>query len=166
MFKNVLVGADSSATALRAVEAAAELAAALGAKLHIVTAYRAVTVNPPEMPPDLFYATTCIRQTSCSRTSPRSRRRRMSRSRSTQPSARRPRRSSRSRLGSALISSSSATKGCEGRGECSAACRTPSRTTRRAPSSSSTRPAEAERSGERSAYARRRGMSLARPRAA
>ncbi len=57
MFKNVLVGADSSATALRAVEAAAELAAALGAKLHIVTAYRAVTVNPPEMPPDLFYAT-------------------------------------------------------------------------------------------------------------
>ncbi len=57
MFKNVLVGADSSATALRAVEAAVELAAALGAKLHIVTAYKAVTVSLPEMPPDIFYST-------------------------------------------------------------------------------------------------------------
>jgi nucleotide-binding universal stress UspA family protein len=57
MFKNVLVGADSSATALRAVEAAVELAAALGAKLHIVTAYKAVTVALPEMPPDIFYST-------------------------------------------------------------------------------------------------------------
>jgi nucleotide-binding universal stress UspA family protein len=57
MFKNVLVGADNSATALRAVEAAAELAAALGAQLHIVTAYKDETVSPPEMPPDIFYST-------------------------------------------------------------------------------------------------------------
>jgi nucleotide-binding universal stress UspA family protein len=56
MFKNMLVGADNSATALRAVEAAVELAAALGAKLHIVTAYKAVTVSLPEMPPDVFYS--------------------------------------------------------------------------------------------------------------
>ena len=57
MFKNMLVGADNSATALRAVEAAVGLAAALGAKLHIVTAYKAVTVALPEMPPDIFYST-------------------------------------------------------------------------------------------------------------
>ncbi len=40
MYKNVLVGADDSATALRAVAGAVELARTLGAKLHIVTAYR------------------------------------------------------------------------------------------------------------------------------
>ena len=44
MFTNVLVGADDSATALRAVGAAVELAQALGATLHIVTAYRSETV--------------------------------------------------------------------------------------------------------------------------
>ena len=57
MFKNVLVGADNSATALRAVEAAAELAAALGAKLHIVTAYKGVTVALPDLPPDILHST-------------------------------------------------------------------------------------------------------------
>jgi nucleotide-binding universal stress UspA family protein len=44
MFKNVLVGADDSATALRAVGAAVEVAEKLGAKLHIVTAYLPETV--------------------------------------------------------------------------------------------------------------------------
>ena len=57
MFRNMFVGADNSATALRAVEATVELAAALGAWLHIVTAYKAVTVALPEMPPDVFYST-------------------------------------------------------------------------------------------------------------
>jgi nucleotide-binding universal stress UspA family protein len=57
MFKNVLVGADNSATALSAVEAAAELAAALGAKLHIVTAYKIVTTALPDLPPDVFQST-------------------------------------------------------------------------------------------------------------
>ena len=57
MFKNVLVGADNSATALRAVQAAAELAATLGAKLHIVTAYKADSVALPDLPPDIFYST-------------------------------------------------------------------------------------------------------------
>jgi nucleotide-binding universal stress UspA family protein len=57
MFKNVLVGADNSATALRAVAAAAELAATLGAKLHIVTAYKAESVSLPDLPPDIFYST-------------------------------------------------------------------------------------------------------------
>jgi len=40
MYKNLLVGADNSATALRAVQAAVELAHAFDAKLHIVTAYK------------------------------------------------------------------------------------------------------------------------------
>ena len=57
MFKNVLVGADNSATALRAVEAASEFAAALGAKLHIVTAYKTVTVALPDLPPDVLQST-------------------------------------------------------------------------------------------------------------
>jgi nucleotide-binding universal stress UspA family protein len=45
MFKNVLVGADDSATALRAVGAAVEVAAKFGAKLHIATAYLPETVR-------------------------------------------------------------------------------------------------------------------------
>jgi nucleotide-binding universal stress UspA family protein len=44
VYKNVLVGADDSSTALRAVTVAVELARQLGAKLHIVTAYRPETV--------------------------------------------------------------------------------------------------------------------------
>jgi nucleotide-binding universal stress UspA family protein len=39
MFSSVLVGADGSATARRAVEAAAEMAAVAGGTLHIVTAF-------------------------------------------------------------------------------------------------------------------------------
>lgn len=39
MFKTVLVGADSSETARRAVSGAIELVKALGGQLHVVTAY-------------------------------------------------------------------------------------------------------------------------------
>lgn len=49
MFENVLVGADDSATALRAVAAAVEIAQAVGAKLHIVTAYRPEMVLPKHL---------------------------------------------------------------------------------------------------------------------
>lgn len=43
MFNTVLVGADGSATARRAVEAAATFAAASGGTLHILSAYDAKT---------------------------------------------------------------------------------------------------------------------------
>jgi nucleotide-binding universal stress UspA family protein len=49
MFKNVLVGADDSSTALRAVAAAVDLARTLGAKLHVVTAYRPELVLGPHV---------------------------------------------------------------------------------------------------------------------
>ncbi|HMC38905.1 MAG TPA: universal stress protein [Acidimicrobiales bacterium] len=39
MFRSIVVGTDGSATAARAVEAAARLARENGARLHIVTAY-------------------------------------------------------------------------------------------------------------------------------
>jgi nucleotide-binding universal stress UspA family protein len=45
MFKNILVGADDSATALRAVEAAVKLAAIFDATLHIATAYKVEAVR-------------------------------------------------------------------------------------------------------------------------
>jgi len=41
MFDNIVVGADGSSTAQRAVEAAADLAKLHGAKLHIVSAWTA-----------------------------------------------------------------------------------------------------------------------------
>lgn len=50
MFKNLLVGADNSSTALGAVEAAVELAQTCGAKLHIVTAYKPQAVRTPDLP--------------------------------------------------------------------------------------------------------------------
>jgi nucleotide-binding universal stress UspA family protein len=50
MFQNVLVGADSSVTAARAVRAAADLAKAIGATLHVVTAYKPETVRVPDLP--------------------------------------------------------------------------------------------------------------------
>jgi nucleotide-binding universal stress UspA family protein len=56
VFKNVLVGADNSATALRAVQAAIDLSAALGAKLHIVTAYKPETVRFTSLPVEFDYA--------------------------------------------------------------------------------------------------------------
>jgi len=55
MYKNLLVGADSSATALRAVEAAVELAQVLGARLHIVTAYKPESVSVPDLPAEFRY---------------------------------------------------------------------------------------------------------------
>ena len=56
MFKNVLVGADRSATALLAVKSAVELASVYGAKLHIVTAYKAESVRAPHLPTEFDYA--------------------------------------------------------------------------------------------------------------
>lgn len=58
MFKNVLVGADSSKTALKAVRAAAELAGALGATLHIATAYKPESVKAPDLPDEFRYSVT------------------------------------------------------------------------------------------------------------
>ena len=55
MYKNLLVGADSSATALRAVEAAVELAQIFDAKLHIVTAYKPESVKLPDLPAEFRY---------------------------------------------------------------------------------------------------------------
>lgn len=56
MYKNVLVGADNSATALRAVKSAIELCAAMGAKLHIATAYKAESVRFSQLPQEFDYA--------------------------------------------------------------------------------------------------------------
>lgn len=50
MFERILVGADSSATAARAVRAATDLALAVGAKLHVVTAYKPESVHLNELP--------------------------------------------------------------------------------------------------------------------
>lgn len=56
MYKTVLVGADDSATALRAVGAAIDLAKALEAKLHIVTAYKPESVRLPDLPAEFRQA--------------------------------------------------------------------------------------------------------------
>ena len=56
MFKNLLVGADSSATALRAVETAVDLAKTCDAKLHIVTAYKPQPVRAPDLPAEFLTA--------------------------------------------------------------------------------------------------------------
>ena len=56
MYKNLLVGADSSATALRAVQAAVDLAEVFGAKLHIVTAYKPESVKVPDLPAEFRYS--------------------------------------------------------------------------------------------------------------
>ncbi|MGA8296040.1 MAG: universal stress protein [Acidimicrobiales bacterium] len=58
MYKNVLVGADSSKTALKAVRTAAELAGKLGAKLHIATAYKPESVKIPDLPEEFKYSVT------------------------------------------------------------------------------------------------------------
>ena len=52
MFKTVLVGADSSKTALQAVLVAAEVAQLAGGKLHIVTAYDGKSVRASDLPPE------------------------------------------------------------------------------------------------------------------
>ena len=56
MYKNLLVGADNSATALRAVQAAVELAHAFDAKLHIATAYKPQAVLTPDLPAEFLEA--------------------------------------------------------------------------------------------------------------
>jgi len=55
MFKTVLVGADSSVTASRAVSTAVELVKVLGGTLHVITAYK--PPDPPRMDklPDEFF---------------------------------------------------------------------------------------------------------------
>jgi nucleotide-binding universal stress UspA family protein len=58
VYKNLLVGADSSKTALKAVRTAAELAAQLGAKLHIATAYKPESVRLPDLPEEFRYSST------------------------------------------------------------------------------------------------------------
>jgi nucleotide-binding universal stress UspA family protein len=58
VYKNVLVGADSSKTALKAVRSAADLAAALGATLHIATAYKPESVRAPDLPAEFQYSVT------------------------------------------------------------------------------------------------------------
>ena len=56
MFQTVLVGADDSATARKAVIAAAEVAKLHGGKFHIVTAYDPKSVRTDDLPPDLRYS--------------------------------------------------------------------------------------------------------------
>jgi nucleotide-binding universal stress UspA family protein len=56
MYKNLLVGADSSSTALRAVQTAVDLAEAFSAKLHIVTAYKPESVKLPDLPEEFRYS--------------------------------------------------------------------------------------------------------------
>jgi nucleotide-binding universal stress UspA family protein len=50
MFKTVLVAADSSETAARAVSTAAELVKALGGTLHVVNAYKPEPVRADKLP--------------------------------------------------------------------------------------------------------------------
>ncbi len=50
MFKTVLVAADSSETAARAVSAAAELVKAMGGHLHVVNAYKPEAVWADKLP--------------------------------------------------------------------------------------------------------------------
>lgn len=54
-FKRVLVAADSSATAFRAVKTATELVKALGAELHVVTAYNPGSLRAPDQVPEEFF---------------------------------------------------------------------------------------------------------------
>jgi nucleotide-binding universal stress UspA family protein len=54
MFKSVLVGADSSVTASRAVATAVELVKVLGGDLHVVTAYRPDASRVDKLPDEFF----------------------------------------------------------------------------------------------------------------
>ncbi len=56
MFQTVLVGADDSQTARKAVVAAAEIAKLAGGKFHIVTAYDPKSVRADDLPPELRYS--------------------------------------------------------------------------------------------------------------
>lgn len=60
MFQSIVVGTDGSETARRAVEQAVALAAAVGARLEIVSAYEPVSnqrgrLQRPEAPPDMTW---------------------------------------------------------------------------------------------------------------
>jgi len=57
LFENVVVGADTSATARQAVVAAADIAHLTGGNLHIVTAYDPKSVTHEELPPEFRYTT-------------------------------------------------------------------------------------------------------------
>ncbi len=54
MFKTVLVGADSSVTASRAVSTAVELVKAVGGSLHVITAYKPEPANVDKLPDEFF----------------------------------------------------------------------------------------------------------------
>ena len=54
MFKTVLVAADDSITASRAVSTAVELVAALGGKLHVMTAYHPGSVKADKLPDEFM----------------------------------------------------------------------------------------------------------------
>jgi nucleotide-binding universal stress UspA family protein len=57
MFTTVVVGADGSVTAKRAVEAAAQVAAQFGAALHIVTAFKSEKVASGTLPGEFAHLT-------------------------------------------------------------------------------------------------------------
>ncbi len=54
MFKTILVGADDSETAGRAVQTAVELVKALGGDLHVMTAYRPESVKVEKLPDEFL----------------------------------------------------------------------------------------------------------------
>ena len=54
MFKTILVAADGSATASRAVRTAVELVMTLGGSLHVVTAYHPDSVHADKLPDEFF----------------------------------------------------------------------------------------------------------------
>ena len=56
MYSTVVVGADDSATAREAVLVAADVAAASGGKLHIVTAYDRKSVTIDQLPVEVRYS--------------------------------------------------------------------------------------------------------------
>jgi nucleotide-binding universal stress UspA family protein len=54
MFKTVLVAADDSVTASRAVATAIELVAVLGGKLHVMTAYHPASAKADKLPDEFM----------------------------------------------------------------------------------------------------------------
>jgi nucleotide-binding universal stress UspA family protein len=54
MFKTILVGADDSETAGRAVRTAVELVKAVGGDLHVMTAYRPESVRVEKLPDEFM----------------------------------------------------------------------------------------------------------------
>jgi nucleotide-binding universal stress UspA family protein len=57
MITKVLVAADDSSTARRAVEAAAQIAAAMGSELHIVSAFASHRISTADLPAEFRGAT-------------------------------------------------------------------------------------------------------------